>query len=366
MLAEKLGNERMDASALSGSCLGKGVNDLGSPGGELPFGHRGERSQRRENGIAPAAAESSLAFPEQDRGSHPLGNQLVGPGPFVQLRAAGIEFKIVGGPEIAGETLMQVLLDRAATSRQEVVSLFPRSWPALPCGSRPPGPGCHRGGRAGQLGRLNRAGKDAVERVIVFAGNRVELVLVAPRTADRETKQATADQVDPVVDDLVLIVEKPAPDGEKAHRCQRSGVGTQLKLVGGYLLNHELFERDVGIKCPDHVISVSISKWVFSLVGEDVALGIGVVRHIEPVPAPALAIEGRGEKSFHHARESVGRAVGLECLDFLGRGRNAQEVERGPADQGPPIGRGRRREPRVFEPGQNKCVNRRTAPGRRS
>ena len=55
--------------------------------------------------------------------------------------------------------------------------------------------------------------------------------------ATRQAEQAAADHVDPVVDDLVLVVEEPAADRQEAHRGQRAGVASQVELVGGDLLD---------------------------------------------------------------------------------------------------------------------------------
>jgi hypothetical protein len=59
----------------------------------------------------------------------------------------------------------------------------------------------------GQLLRLGRGGEDAVERVIVLDRDRVELVVVAAGARDRQAQEGARDDVDPVVDDVVLVVE---------------------------------------------------------------------------------------------------------------------------------------------------------------
>ena len=156
----------------------------------------------------------------------------------------------------------------------------------------------------------------------------------------RQPEQAAADQVDPIVDDLVLVVEESAADGEETHRRQGAGVGPQVELVGGNLLEQEPVEGEVGVERPDHVVAVGVGEGVSSLFREDVALGVGIAGHVEPVPSPPLAVERRGQQPVDHPCKGVRRPVGLERLDLLGRRRNAQEVERGPADQGPPVGRG--------------------------
>ena len=212
------------------------------------------------------------------------------------------------------------------------------------------------------LRRLDRAGEDAVERVVVLAGDRIELVVMAPGAADGQTEQPPADQVDPIVDDLVLIVEEPAADREETHRRQRARVSPQVELVGGDLLKQEPVEGHVRVEGPDHVVAVGVGEGVFSFLREDIALGVGVSGHVQPVPAPPFAVERRGKQPLNHPRKRIRSLVGLERIDLLGGRRNAQEVDRRPADQGPPVGRRRRREALFLEPGQNERVDRRAEP----
>ena len=122
------------------------------------------------------------------------------------------------------EPLAQVVLDLVPTGRRGSrrasswrLSSLPRELDRVR-GRRRAGPFQH-----GQVVRLDRAGEDAVERVIVVGRDRVELVVVAAGAGDRQAEQAAADDVDPVVDDLVLVVEEPAADGQEPQRRQRAG-----------------------------------------------------------------------------------------------------------------------------------------------
>src|SRR4051812_7079038 len=60
------------------------------------------------------------------------------------------------------------------------------------------------------------AGEYAIERVIVGRSNRIELVIVTPGARDREAHQSARDDVDAIVDDIVLIIEKPAAECKEA------------------------------------------------------------------------------------------------------------------------------------------------------
>ena len=52
------------------------------------------------------------------------------------------------------------------------------------------------------VGRFDRAGEDAVQRVVVGGRNRIELVIVAARAGDRQPEERLRRDIDPIVDDV--------------------------------------------------------------------------------------------------------------------------------------------------------------------
>ena len=75
---------------------------------------------------------------------------------------------------------------------------------------------------------------------------------------------------------------------------------------------------------------------------EHIPFGVGVASDIEPVPGPSLAVVRRGEQPIDDFLECSGRIVGDEIIQLLGSGRQADQVERRPANEGLLIGlRGR-------------------------
>ena len=65
------------------------------------------------------------------------------------------------------------------------------------------------------------------------------------------------------------------------------------------------------LKLLDHVVAVGPGVRIIRVfaLAFDLALGVAVARHVEPVAAPALAVMRRGEQAIHDFREGVGRFV---------------------------------------------------------
>ena len=140
------------------------------------------------------------------------------------------------------------------------------------------------------------------------------------------------------------------PAARKPRRDGRSRlVGEQD--VGGDLLLDEPGVGLVGVERLDQVVAIGPG------VGPDpvlvVAVGLGEMGQVHPVPRPPLAVVGAGEQPVDEPFVGVGGGVGQEGVDLLGRRREADQVEGEPADQGPAVGLGGRFElrPRGASPG---------------
>ena len=62
---------------------------------------------------------------------------------------------------------------------------------------------------------------------------------------------------------------------------------------------------------------------------------VGIADDVEPVPAPSLSIVGRREEALDQILERLRGIVGKEVLDLFGGRRQADQVVRGPSDEGP-------------------------------
>ena len=159
---------------------------------------------------------------------------------------------------------------------------------------------------------------------------------------------------------LHLPDEIPGTGHEKPTGHDRGGV-VRRDHVAGHLLPQERVVGLVGIEGVDHPVAIApcMGAELIALV----AMAVGVVGDIEPVPGPALPVAGRGQEPIDEALEGVRGRVGLESGHLCGGRREADEIERRPTDERPPIGFRGRGEAALLEASGNEGVDRRTADG---
>ena len=211
--------------------------------------------------------------------------------------------------------------------------------------------------RSALLGRLVGpvaaidAGEDGLEPVVIGLGDRVELVIVAPRAVDghaHEGRHRARDHVVAVEQPRLQLVdgpfaqldvadEIPRPGGDEPGRDRASAIAGP-EDVAGDLLADEPAERQVGVEGGDDI--VAIGPGMVAPLVLVVAVRVAVMHHVEPVPAPSLAVVGTGEQAIDQRFVGVGIGVVDERLDFLGSRRQADQVEREAADQRAAIGLG--------------------------
>ena len=130
--------------------------------------------------------------------------------------------------------------------------------------------------------------------------------------------------------------------GDQPFRVDRSpfGFGSKSPAIWWH---DELVVRHVPVERVDHPIAVAIglenSKSFAAVRGRLGVVVIGITDDVEPVAPPALTVSGRGQQAVHDLGKRVGRPVVQERFHFLGRRRQAGQVECGPADQRPAVGR---------------------------
>ena len=74
--------------------------------------------------------------------------------------------------------------------------------------------------------RFVAVGEEAVERVVIGRGDGIEFMVVATSTLNGQSHESAGGHIDPVIDDVCLIIEKPATQGQKPH----GGQGLAIRL----------------------------------------------------------------------------------------------------------------------------------------
>ena len=192
-----------------------------------------------------------------------------------------------------------------------------------------------------------RAAENPGERVIVARRHGIEFVIVAARAADRHPEKRLAERVELLVHDVhaervfVLLLIVGRAQREKRRRGDLAGLFIGRRggqEVAGELLADELVEGQVAVKRVHHIVAVA--PRVLEHQGPPAATRFRKARHIEPVPAPALAELRRGQHRIHHHRERLGRGPRIthKRLERLRRRRQSGQIERRPPQQRHAVG----------------------------
>ena len=110
------------------------------------------------------------------------------------------------------------------------------------------------------FGRLLAAREHAMQRVVVPGRDRIKLMVMAARARDRQTQRSARHYINPVVNDVVLIVQEAAAQREKAHRRERAFVFAHRQTVSGDLLDQERKLKKSGLADYFHHIEIMSEK----------------------------------------------------------------------------------------------------------
>ena len=209
--------------------------------------------------------------------------------------------------------------------------------------------------------------EDGVELEIFLLRERVVFMVVALGAGHRGAHPGAHRGVHPVhdrdraellVDRAPLVVrERVAVEGG-GHPVVDGGIGQE---VAGDLPDRELVERHVGVERADHPVAPAPDR-PRRVVG--VPRAVGVAGEVEPLAGHVLAVAVVGEEPIDEPLDGVGRRVGHEGIDLIGRRRQAREVEREPPGERGPVGLGLRREPLGLEAGEDEAIDVVSRPGR--
>ena len=210
-------------------------------------------------------------------------------------------------------------------------------------------------------------GEDGPELVIFLLTDRVELVIVAAGAIHRHAHGGGHHlgghvvEIEPAGGAAQLVAPRlDLPDEIPRPRREESGRDDRLGLIGpedvaGDLLFQKPVVGFVLVEGIDDIIPITPGR-VAALVAFK-AVGVGVMRDVEPVPRKALAEMGRREETVDEL--FIGRRirVGDKSLDRFGRRRHPVQVKGESPDERTAIRLRRHREPCLGETTLNKDID---------
>ncbi len=193
-------------------------------------------------------------------------------------------------------------------------------------------PGVHR------ARHLAGTGQGAVERVVVFGGNGIHLVVVTPGASHRQPLEGLGQGVDLVVDDIgsdltefdTVVMShfgkpvKGRADQRLVHAFFGIDPGVFQKITRD-LFTSQLIERNIDIEGPDQVIAKTPGTHDFVVPLK--AVGFSESDHIHPVAGPVLTKVRRGQEPVHQFFVDPGGGCPGNPLNFPGLGRKSGQNE---------------------------------------
>ena len=191
------------------------------------------------------------------------------------------------------------------------------------------------------------AQQESEQCVVVPLRNGVELVVMAAGAGYRQSKKGFAQHIDSVVESFdfilaqvnrgILLLTEEGPSGGKDRFIGAGGriqPGSRQQVAREVLCN-QLRVGNILVEGPDEVVPI-----VEGIGDEKVGFmtaRFGVVHQVHPMPGPAFAETGRGQKSIHLPGMGCRSFVVDEPLELLGRGRQARQGKGNPAQPGPAV-----------------------------
>ena len=187
-----------------------------------------------------------------------------------------------------------------------------------------------------------RRREGGINTVVVTGRDRIDLVIVALRAAQRHRKEGLPDAMDNIVQVRLASHALRHHRGTPRTHAQESRRHKHLRiarpqLVSGNLFDHEAVVRLVRVERPDHVIA--IAPCIGALVVVRIASRIGVPHDVEPVPTPLLAVRGTGEEAVDKPLPRSGAGALKIFTSLAGRRRQPCQSVMHASQQGQ-LGRG--------------------------
>ena len=204
------------------------------------------------------------------------------------------------------------------------------------------------------------AGQARLQRVVIGLRHWVELMIVAPRAANRQAEKRAARRAHHVVQFIRALRRRqhrvrafylvPRPAHQKTHG------GVLAEKVARELLEDEALVRLVLVQRADDIVAIPPGGRARLVHLE--AVGFGEAHDIQPMLRPPLTVMRRRQQAFDDFLVSIGGPVSLKSPHLGRRRRQPDKVEVKPPNQRPPRRLRRRREFGLRQFGEDKIVNR--------
>ena len=201
--------------------------------------------------------------------------------------------------------------------------------------------------------------------VIVVSGQRIELVVVTPSTAQRDAEERLRRRANDVVELVVTILLEVRRFVVKRAEPMKAGcdhgLGRSIRqFIAGELLDEKSVIRLVGVERVNHVIAISPDARLGGV--SFVTVRLGVAHKVQPMPSPAFAVARPAEQVVDQSFNCCGRFVREELILLLNGRRQAGQVERRSSQQIAAFRRMIWLPTRLFKFRQDESINRRPHP----
>ena len=209
-------------------------------------------------------------------------------------------------------------------------------------------------------GRLRRVVEERRQAIKLLLRQRIELVIMADRTAGRQAHPYARRGFGAVagVEHAVFFVNRAAfASGDVAAIEARSDplfVRRLRQQVAGQLLDGELIEGHIAVVSVDHPIAIGPDF----AVGVDMdAVGVCIARGVQPVARSMFAPVRRCQQLIHQLIVSGWRTVVDERVDDVRRGRQTSKIEADSTDERAAVCLRRRIQTFPLQPGQHEAID---------
>ena len=115
-------------------------------------------------------------------------------------------------------------------------------------------------------------------------------MIVAASAAHGQRLSAAHHDIDPIVDDVVRVVQESTPQRQESHCRQGSLVVAEFESIGGQLFDQKAVVGKILVERANNVVPVGVRERIPPLFLEHVSLGVRIAGHVQPMASPTLTV----------------------------------------------------------------------------